>query len=78
MQRANDRDRRRRARRLKSLTYLADNFQRTENFLGARLRIRLACLAEAAPCSGVAKAGGEYRARTGDLLVANQALSQLS
>jgi len=26
----------------------------------------------------VAKAGGEYRARTGDLLVANQALSQLS
>ena len=25
-----------------------------------------------------AKAGGEYRARTGDLLVANQALSQLS
>jgi hypothetical protein len=28
--------------------------------------------------SGEAKAGGEYRARTGDLLVANQALSQLS
>ena len=27
---------------------------------------------------GEAKAGGEYRARTGDLLVANQALSQLS
>ena len=27
---------------------------------------------------GAAKAGGEYRARTGDLLVANQALSQLS
>jgi hypothetical protein len=25
-----------------------------------------------------AKSGGEYRARTGDLLVANQALSQLS
>jgi hypothetical protein len=25
-----------------------------------------------------AEAGGEYRARTGDLLVANQALSQLS
>ena len=25
-----------------------------------------------------AKVGGEYRARTGDLLVANQALSQLS
>ena len=27
---------------------------------------------------GVAQTGGEYRARTGDLLVANQALSQLS
>jgi hypothetical protein len=27
---------------------------------------------------GEAKPGGEYRARTGDLLVANQALSQLS
>ena len=26
----------------------------------------------------LAKSGGEYRARTGDLLVANQALSQLS
>jgi hypothetical protein len=25
-----------------------------------------------------AQAGGEYRSRTGDLLVANQALSQLS
>jgi hypothetical protein len=31
------------------------------------------------PAEGVSeKAGGEYRARTGDLLVANQALSQLS
>jgi hypothetical protein len=28
--------------------------------------------------SSRAKGGGEYRARTGDLLVANQALSQLS
>ena len=28
--------------------------------------------------SGFARHGGEYRARTGDLLVANQALSQLS
>src|SRR5215204_3827753 len=28
--------------------------------------------------SRLAKPGGEYRARTGDLLVANQALSQLS
>jgi hypothetical protein len=35
-----------------------------------------ACLAEAA--RSAAKAGGEYRDRTGDLLVANQALSQLS
>ena len=30
------------------------------------------------PHYGGTKAGGEYRARTGDLLVANQALSQLS
>ena len=36
-------------------------------------------LAEAAkPSVSEPKAGGEYRARTGDLLVANQALSQLS
>jgi hypothetical protein len=41
---------------------------------------RLACRAVAALTRsfGAAKAGGEYRARTGDLLVANQALSQLS
>jgi hypothetical protein len=40
----------------------------------------LACLAEASRAHGPgeANAGGEYRARTGDLLVANQALSQLS
>ena len=31
-----------------------------------------------ATASSDAKTGGEYRARTGDLLVANQALSQLS
>ena len=31
-----------------------------------------------APHFGGAEAGGEYRSRTGDLLVANQALSQLS
>ena len=38
-----------------------------------------ACQAEAAlDVRRAAKAGGEYRARTGDLLVANQALSQLS
>ena len=29
-------------------------------------------------CRPVPAGGGEYRARTGDLLVANQALSQLS
>ena len=32
----------------------------------------------AATPQGEAKSGGEYRSRTGDLLVANQALSQLS
>lgn len=37
-----------------------------------------ACLAVARGASREAKAGGEYRARTGDLLDANQALSQLS
>jgi hypothetical protein len=52
-----------------------------------RLRrlLRLACSAEAlsrlassSQTLHFAKAGGEYRDRTGDLLVANQALSQLS
>jgi hypothetical protein len=38
----------------------------------------LGCLAVASTAFIGAKAGGEYRARTGDLLVANQALSQLS
>jgi hypothetical protein len=56
-QRAHDRDRRRCARRLKSLTHSPKTFQR------ARPKPKI---------------GGEYRARTGDLLVANQALSQLS
>ena len=48
-------------------------------------KARLACLAEVrlrvalfTPHFGGTKASGEYRARTGDLLVANQALSQLS
>jgi hypothetical protein len=36
------------------------------------VRLRAWCFAS------IAKAGGEYRDRTGDLLVANQALSQLS
>ena len=43
--------------------------------LPSRSRFRLASVSGQAPA---AKAGGEYRARTGDLLVANQALSQLS
>ena len=57
--------------------------------LGALLSIRSE-LSTSASCEGwpanrscerserSAKVGGEYRARTGDLLVANQALSQLS
>jgi hypothetical protein len=47
--------------------------------------VELACLGDLsasqdeAPSEVIgAKSGGEYRARTGDLLVANQALSQLS
>ena len=41
-------------------------------------RLALAEASHRAKPPGEAKAGGEYRARTGDLLVANQALSQLS
>jgi hypothetical protein len=41
-------------------------------------KLSRACLAVAPNYYIGAKAGGEYRARTGDLLVANQALSQLS
>jgi hypothetical protein len=41
-------------------------------------KLSRACLAVAPNDYIGAKAGGEYRARTGDLLVANQALSQLS
>ena len=37
---------------------------------------RLTC--QPRPTKSLAMIGGEYRARTGDLLVANQALSQLS
>jgi hypothetical protein len=40
--------------------------------------VRLACQPKPQRQPRPAKAGGEYRARTGDLLVANQALSQLS
>jgi hypothetical protein len=43
---------------------------------GRKRRSRL--LACAMPPRRCARHGGEYRARTGDLLVANQALSQLS
>jgi hypothetical protein len=39
---------------------------------------RLASRSPRNAAAPAAKAGGEYRARTGDLLVANQALSQLS
>ena len=49
--------------------------KRALSFQRSAALIRLACRA-VAPQG--AKAGGEYRARTGDLLVANQALSQLS
>src|SRR5262249_53574611 len=46
--------------------------------LSVRLRLSpLACQPERRRQPRLAKAGGEYRARTGDLLVANQALSQL-
>jgi hypothetical protein len=64
-----------------------DSLRRRESVVG-RNRLKLfirpafasGWLASPKPRSsyGAAKAGGEYRARTGDLLVANQALSQLS
>jgi hypothetical protein len=44
----------------------------------ARLRIWLACQAEAAPCFGAAKAGADDRNRTGDLVLTKDALCQLS
>ena len=50
--------------------YRLQNIQLSKNF--SRIRRR-----DAAPGSERNR-GGEYRARTGDLLVANQALSQLS
>jgi hypothetical protein len=63
---------------------LQSAFARGASAKTAFARLLLACLAEARfawlrfrPGAGWAKAG-EYRARTGDLLVANQALSQLS
>jgi len=52
------------------------------NFLSYGLCVRLASRAVRRPIAQVAARRrtevGEYRARTGDLLVANQALSQLS
>ncbi len=41
-------------------------------------RVLMLAAFDGQPSHRPAKAGGEYRARTGDLLVANQALSQLS
>ena len=51
--------------------------QRVEFVVAASLRWTCRAVASRT-VSREAKAGGEYRARTGDLLVANQALSQLS
>src|ERR1700752_1932395 len=54
--------------------------RRRPSRISSDLPISLACLTEARVIAvpSVGEAGGEYRARTGDLLVANQALSQLS
>ena len=63
--------------------------QRTRELVAPRRRYsrfdapsqRVARLLDSSPAAEPrqqSKAGGEYRARTGDLLVANQALSQLS
>ena len=53
-----------------------DSLRNLESCLASRSSLRLATSGK--PGGSRAKAGGEYRARTGDLLVANQALSQLS
>ena len=60
---------------------LSKNRLRASRFGETRSRLLVRALglpAEARIAQLRAKAGGEYRARTGDLLVANQALSQLS
>ena len=51
-----------------------------ENFSTGAVRLRPSGLRRDNPFAYIPerKVGGEYRARTGDLLVANQALSQLS
>ena len=87
-QRSYDRSRRRRVRDLEArLTAAetlfsnshADQLRRLRSAIGSHFGLR-ACRGSRSPRTGVGgtKAGGEYRARTGDLLVANQALSQLS
>ena len=63
--------------RLRCLRQLRrDSLLRSSSSSSPSWPTRRAGPAEAA--RSAAKAGGEYRARTGDLLVANQALSQLS
>ncbi len=75
--------------RLESLTHSPKLFQRARPLTTLTTRTGLPTVARSASRAGLptdsfalrvqrAKVGGEYRARTGDLLVANQALSQLS
>ncbi len=68
--------------RLKSLTRSPKLFQRPKPCVQPASALRASARQPSLACRAVApqgaKAGGEYRARTGDLLVANQALSQLS
>ena len=56
------------------------NYRLQDIQLSKNLHLRPLGFGETGPraANAVEKSGGEYRARTGDLLVANQALSQLS
>ena len=55
------------------------NYRLQDIQLSKSLAIDLHRLPDREPAqAGLPDIGGEYRARTGDLLVANQALSQLS
>jgi hypothetical protein len=58
----------------------AESHAQRETFKEQQARIRAHTVPgpELSVLSPEPKSGGEYRARTGDLLVANQALSQLS
>ena len=58
--------------------FVIEKNYRLQDIQLSKIRFTLAGVAWGARLRKPTKRGGEYRARTGDLLVANQALSQLS